>query len=58
MGNDGRDAVVDGNLKAFALPNLWVASTSVFPTLSSANPTLTLMLLSLRLGDHLRDLQQ
>jgi choline dehydrogenase-like flavoprotein len=53
MGTSGTDAVVDNNLRTFALRNLWVASTSVFPALGSANPTLTLMLLSLRLGDYL-----
>lgn len=53
MGTSGKDAVVDKHLRAFALTNLWIASTSVFPALGSANPTLTLMLLSLRLGDHL-----
>jgi choline dehydrogenase-like flavoprotein len=53
MGTSGNHAVVDKNLCTFALKNLWVASTSVFPALGSANPTLTLMLLSLRLGDHL-----
>ena len=53
MGTSGKDAVVDNNFRVFALPNVWVASTSVFPALGSANPTLTLMLLCLRLGDHL-----
>jgi choline dehydrogenase-like flavoprotein len=37
---------------------LWVGSASVFPTMSSANPTLTLMLLMLRLGDHLAKLRK
>jgi choline dehydrogenase-like flavoprotein len=32
---------------------LYVLSTSVFPSASSANPTLTLAALALRLGDHL-----
>ena len=53
MGLNARDAVVDCNMRTFAVANLWVASTSVFPTLGSANPTLTLMMLTLRLGDHL-----
>ena len=33
--------------------NLYVLSSSVFPSASSANPTLTLAALALRLGDHL-----
>jgi choline dehydrogenase-like flavoprotein len=53
MGTDGRSAVVDQNLQTFAVSNLWVSSTSVFPSGGSANPTLTLMLFTLRLADHL-----
>ena len=53
MGGNGRDAVVNGDLRVFALRNLWVLSTSVFPSLGTANPTLTLMLMTLRLGNQL-----
>jgi choline dehydrogenase-like flavoprotein len=53
MGTNSREAVVDSELRVFGLPNLWVASTSTFPSLGTANPTLTLMLLTLRLGEHL-----
>jgi choline dehydrogenase-like flavoprotein len=53
MGRNAREAVVDTNLKAFAIANLWVASTSVFPSGASANPTMTLLLFTLRLADHL-----
>lgn len=53
MGIDGRSAVVDSNLRSFKVPNLWVASTSVFPSGGGANPTLTLMLFTSRLADHL-----
>ena len=53
IGADRSEAVVDRNLRTLAVPNLWVASTSAFPSLGTANPTLTLMLLALRLGDHL-----
>jgi choline dehydrogenase-like flavoprotein len=53
MGRNPRNAVVDENLKTFAVDNLWVASTAAFPSGASANPTLTLMLLTLRLADHL-----
>ena len=53
MGTNSREAVVDSDLRVFGLPNLWVASTSTFPSLGTANPTLTLMLLTLRLGEHL-----
>jgi choline dehydrogenase-like flavoprotein len=53
MGVNGRTAVVDRDLKAFAIENLHVASTSVFPSGASANPTFTLMLLVMRLAGHL-----
>lgn len=53
MGTNSREAVVDSDLRVFGLPNLWVASTSTFPSLGTANPTLTLMLLTLRLSEHL-----
>jgi choline dehydrogenase-like flavoprotein len=53
MGTDRRTAVVDDNLRTFAIPNLWVLSTSVFPSGASANPTLMLMLFAMRLADKL-----
>ena len=53
MGVDGVNAVVDATLRTFAISNLWVASTSTFPTGGGANPTMTLLLFTLRLADHL-----
>jgi choline dehydrogenase-like flavoprotein len=53
MGADPRDGCVDPSLRYHALENLFVLSSSVFPSASSANPTLTLSALALRLGDHL-----
>jgi choline dehydrogenase-like flavoprotein len=53
MGTDGRSAVVDRNLLTFAVSNLWFSSTSVSPSGGSANPTLMLMLLTMRLADQL-----
>lgn len=53
MGSDPHAAVVDSNLRSFAVTNLWVASTSVFPSGGGENPTLTLMLFTMRLADHL-----
>jgi choline dehydrogenase-like flavoprotein len=46
--------VVDGNCAVFGLPNLYVASSAVFPTCSHANPTLTIVALAMRLARHLR----
>ena len=46
--------VVDGNCAVFGLPNLYIASSAVFPTCSHANPTLTIVALAVRLAQHLR----
>jgi choline dehydrogenase-like flavoprotein len=45
--------VVDSNCKVFGLENLYIASSSVFPTSSFANPTLTIIALAIRLANHL-----
>jgi len=44
--------VVDADCRVFGVDNLYVAGSSVFPTAGWANPTLTLLALALRLGDH------
>jgi choline dehydrogenase-like flavoprotein len=53
MGADERTSVVDADCRVHSLNNLFVAGSAVFPTSSQANPTLTLVALSLRLGEHL-----
>ncbi|MDB5963545.1 MAG: dependent oxidoreductase, partial [Polaromonas sp.] len=53
MGQDVRTSVVDADCQVHAVRNLFIAGSAVFPTSSQANPTLTLIALSLRLGDHL-----
>jgi choline dehydrogenase-like flavoprotein len=53
MGADPRTSVLNGELGIHAIPNVWVASTSAFPSGSSANPTMMLATLTLRLGDQL-----
>lgn len=45
--------VVDANCKVHGVSNLYVAGSSVFPTLGRARPTWTLLALALRLADHL-----
>ncbi len=53
MGTDPDTSVVDANLRAHDLDNLYVLGSSTFVTLSVVNPTLTIAGLALRLGDHL-----
>ncbi len=53
MAAEPGEGCVDPTLRYHELENLYVLSTSVFPSASSANPTLTLAALALRLGDHL-----
>jgi choline dehydrogenase-like flavoprotein len=53
MSDRPETGIVDKNLKVFGLSNLFMAGSSVFPTASHVNPTLTIVQLSLRLADHL-----
>jgi choline dehydrogenase-like flavoprotein len=53
MGADPRTSVVDADCRVHSVHNLFVAGSAAFPTSSQANPTLTLIALSLRLGKHL-----
>ncbi len=53
MAADPRDGVVDADLKVHGIDNLFIASSSVFPTVGFSNPTFTLVALTLRLADHL-----
>ena len=53
MATSPREGVVDENCRVHGLENLYVAGSSVFPTGGWANPTLTILALTLRLGDHL-----
>ncbi len=54
MGSDPRVSVVDSNCRVHGVGNLFIASSATFPTSSQANPTLTVIALSLRLAAHLR----
>ena len=44
----------DLGVEVFSVPGLFIAGAAAFPTSSFANPTLTLVALSLRLADHLQ----
>lgn len=54
MSKTAGEGVVDNNLKLWGHDNIYVCSSSVFPTGSHSNPTLTLMALCLRLVDQLK----
>jgi len=53
MGTDPRTSVVNADCRVNSVHNLYVAGSAAFPTSSQANPTLTLVALSLRVGKHL-----
>lgn len=46
--------VVDSDCRLFGSDNLYLAGSSIFPSVGHANPTFTIIQLSLRLADHLR----
>jgi choline dehydrogenase-like flavoprotein len=54
MAADPRLGVVDANCQVHGVGNLYMAGSSVFPTGGGINPTLTIVMLSLRLAKHLR----
>jgi choline dehydrogenase-like flavoprotein len=57
MHSDPTRGVVNANCRMHGVDNLYVAGSSVFPTSGNGNPTLTILALALRLGDHLRGLK-
>ncbi|MBB5345293.1 GMC oxidoreductase [Tunturibacter empetritectus] len=56
MATSREHGVVDESCKVHGVENLYVAGSSVFPTGGHANPTLTIVALALRLGEHLAGL--
>lgn len=54
MSRRPQDGVVDPDLRVHDVPNLLVVGSSVFPSSSSANPTLTIVALAIRAADLLR----
>ena len=57
MHPDPQRGVVDTDCRLHGTANLWIASSSVFPTCGHANPTLTILALVLRLAEHLAALR-
>lgn len=54
MATDPRHGVVDADCGVHGVDGLYVSGSSVFPTSGFANPTLTIVALTLRLADRLR----
>jgi choline dehydrogenase-like flavoprotein len=54
MHNDRNQGVVNSDCRVHGIDNLFIAGSSVFPTGGYANPTFTIIALSIKLADHLR----
>lgn len=54
MHADSKLGVVDADCRVHGTSNVFIASSSVFPTAGWANPTLTIVALAARLADHLK----
>ena len=53
MGTSYKDSVVNKNLNVHDCKNLFITGSSVFPSGGHANPTFTIVQLSLRLSEYL-----
>jgi hypothetical protein len=56
MNNRPEKSFVDQNLQLLGSPDIYICSSSVFPRSGSCNPTLTIVALGLRLGEHINSL--
>jgi choline dehydrogenase-like flavoprotein len=54
MSSDPRQGVVNPQCRTHDIDNVYVAGSAVFPTSGSANPTLTIVALALRIADQLK----
>jgi len=54
MHEDPRRGVVDASCRVHGVANLWVAGSAVFATSGSADPTLAIVALAIRLADQLK----
>lgn len=55
MSDDPKKGVVDANCRIHGITNLYVAGAACYATSGAPNPTLTLVALSLRLSEHLKN---
>ena len=56
MSDDPKNGVVDANCRVHGISNLFTAGASNYVTAAAPNPTLTLIALTLRLSDHLKQI--
>ena len=54
MSQEPTQGVVDPNCRVHGISNLFVSGSSVFPTCGCSSPTITIVALSIRLADHLK----
>jgi len=55
MNNDPKQGVTNADCRVHGIDNLYMAGSSNFVTAGAPNPTLTLLALTLRLSDHLKE---
>ena len=55
MSRDAATGVVDPDCRVHGINNLYIAGSSVFPTVSSDMPTFMIVAMALRLTEHLRE---
>ena len=55
MGADPASSVVDANLRAHDVPNLYLVGGGAFVTVSSSPPTLTIAALAIRTAEHIAE---
>jgi choline dehydrogenase-like flavoprotein len=53
MGVAADDSVTNEYGRTWDIPNLWICDGSLFPTGGGANPSLTIMAVACRIGDHI-----
>lgn len=58
MGDNQNDSVVDKNLKVHNMQNLYINGSSVFRSAGHCHPTFTIVKLSLKLGNYLKNIVQ
>lgn len=56
MSDSPKQGVVDANCKVHGINNLFVAGAACYATAGAPNPTLTLVALTIRLADHLKQI--